>query len=121
MEKEIILLMKQKFNLLLIIEELNKAKHKSRTGVLGGNPSAILNNFATGLKEIVSNQLEELDNNIADIAKVDSIYFKVTVKKDGDSFCCYGEGFINLQESNNYAFGDTFEDSIFNYQLKLTL
>lgn len=42
----------------------------------------------------------------------------VKVMKDGDSFCCVGERFINLQESNNYAFGDTFEDAIRNYKRK---
>lgn len=42
----------------------------------------------------------------------------IKVMKDGCSFCCIGEGFDNLQESNNYAFGDTFEDAISNYQRK---
>ncbi len=27
--------------------------------------------------------------------------------QDGDAWCCVGSGFVNLQESNNYAFGDT--------------
>ena len=31
---------------------------------------------------------------------------------DGDSYCCVGKGFVNLQESNNYAFGDTWQDAI---------
>ena len=51
------------------------------------------------------------------------LYFKpngyngiaVKVIKDGNSFCCVGEGFVNLQESDNYSFGETFEESIKNY------
>ena len=27
---------------------------------------------------------------------------------DGDSWCCVGYGFVNLQESNNYCFGNTY-------------
>lgn len=51
------------------------------------------------------------------------IFFKrdglaIKVMKDGDFFCCIGEGFVNLQESDNYAFGDTFEDAISNYKRK---
>lgn len=42
----------------------------------------------------------------------------IKVMKDGCSFCCVGEGFENLQDSDNYAFGDTFEDAISNYQRK---
>lgn len=42
----------------------------------------------------------------------------IKVMKDGNSFCCVGEGFTNLQESNNYAFGDTFENAISNYERK---
>lgn len=34
------------------------------------------------------------------------------VVPDGNAWCCYGENFINLQESNNYAFGDTREEAI---------
>ena len=40
---------------------------------------------------------------------------KIKVLKDGNSFCCIGEHFKNLQESDNYAFGETFEDAIENY------
>ena len=32
--------------------------------------------------------------------------------RDGDAFCCVGEGFENLQESNNYAFGASFDEAI---------
>lgn len=35
-----------------------------------------------------------------------------TVVQDGSAWCCYGPGFINLQESDNFAFGDTEEQAI---------
>lgn len=40
------------------------------------------------------------------------LYFKrdghiLKVIPDGNTYCCVGEGFVNLQESDNYAFGDT--------------
>lgn len=34
---------------------------------------------------------------------------------DGDTWCCVGEDFINLQESSCYAFGDTRDDAIKRY------
>jgi len=37
---------------------------------------------------------------------------------DGDKFCCVGEGFVNLQESDNYAFGDSFDEAIINFCVK---
>lgn len=48
------------------------------------------------------------------------VYFKcdgliIKVMPDGNAFRCVGEGFINLQESKNYAFGETFEEAISNY------
>lgn len=46
---------------------------------------------------------------------VDKEWWKIKVEKDGDQYCCHGLDFINLQESDNYAFGDTFDDSIENY------
>jgi hypothetical protein len=42
-------------------------------------------------------------------------WWKIKVMKDGDQFCCIGIGFINLQESQNYAFGKSFQDAINNY------
>lgn len=49
------------------------------------------------------------------------VYFKrdnliIKVMPDGNAFCCVGEGFINLQESDNYAFGNTFEEAIENFK-----
>ena len=46
---------------------------------------------------------------------VDAPWWIIKVMKDGNSFCCVGEGFINLQESTNYAFGDTREEAIQSY------
>jgi hypothetical protein len=43
-------------------------------------------------------------------------WWEIKVEKDGDSFCCHGLDFINLQESENYAFGDTFNEAIANYE-----
>lgn len=47
---------------------------------------------------------------------VDKDWWKIQVEKDGNEFCCHGLDFINLQESNNYAFGKTFEEAIQNYR-----
>jgi hypothetical protein len=46
---------------------------------------------------------------------VDKDWWKIKVKKDGNAYCCHGLDFVNLQESNNVAFGDIFEDAIENY------
>lgn len=42
-------------------------------------------------------------------------WWKIKVMKDGTAWCCVGNGFVNLQESDNYAFGDTREDAIEKY------
>jgi len=47
---------------------------------------------------------------------VDKDWWKIKVEKDGNQFCCHGLDFINLQESENYAFGETFELAISNYE-----
>jgi len=47
---------------------------------------------------------------------VDKDWWKIKVEKDGNQFCCHGLDFINLQESENYAFGETFELAIYNYE-----
>jgi len=41
----------------------------------------------------------------------------IRVEKDGDQYCCYGQEFINLQESDNYAFGATREGAIEAYRV----
>lgn len=48
-------------------------------------------------------------------AGVDKEWWKIKVEKDGNEYCCHGLNFINLQESDNYAFGCTFENSINKY------
>lgn len=42
-------------------------------------------------------------------------WWNIKVGKDGDAWCVWGEGFENLQESNNYAFGRTEEIALDNY------
>lgn len=37
---------------------------------------------------------------------------KFKCQRDGDSFCCVGFDFVNLQESDNYSFGDTWQEAI---------
>lgn len=44
----------------------------------------------------------------------------IKVMKDGNAWCCIGEGFVNLQESDNYAFGSTRIEAIENYRLLFT-
>lgn len=46
---------------------------------------------------------------------LDKPWWTIKVMKDGNSFCCHGLDFVNLQESSNYAFGDTFDEAITNY------
>lgn len=46
---------------------------------------------------------------------VEQDWWKIKVEKDGDMYCCHGLDFINLQESDNYAFGETFESAIKEY------
>jgi hypothetical protein len=47
---------------------------------------------------------------------VDKDWWKIQVQKDGTKYCCHGLDFINYQESNNYAFGNTYEEAIHNYE-----
>ena len=42
-------------------------------------------------------------------------WWTIKVEKDGSAYCCYGLDFVNLQESSNFAFGDTFQEAIANY------
>jgi len=43
---------------------------------------------------------------------IDSSWWNIKVCRDGDAWCCIGEGFNDLQSSDNYAYGDTREDAI---------
>lgn len=47
---------------------------------------------------------------------VDRDWWKVKVEKDGNSYCCHGIDFKNIQESKNYAFGDSFKEALNNYR-----
>lgn len=47
---------------------------------------------------------------------LDKDWWKIKVEKDGNAYCCHGLDFQDLQSSNNYAFGDTFEEAISNYE-----
>ena len=46
---------------------------------------------------------------------LDKPWWNVRVFKDGTSFCVVGESFENLQESDNYAFGETKEAALDSY------
>jgi hypothetical protein len=46
---------------------------------------------------------------------LDKEWWKIKVQQDGSAWCCVGNGFVNLQESENYAFGDTREQAINKY------
>lgn len=48
-------------------------------------------------------------------AHLDNDKWKIRVFKDGAAWCCVGLGFENLQESDNYAFGDSKNEVIENY------
>lgn len=48
--------------------------------------------------------------------KVNKQWWEIKVEKDGNMFCCHGLDFINLQSSENYAFGKTFYESIIEYE-----
>lgn len=50
--------------------------------------------------------------NTCNCDHLDKEWWKIKVQKDGNAWCCVGNGFINLQESDNYAFGDTREQAI---------
>ena len=45
-------------------------------------------------------------------------WWTIRVFQDGNKWCCVGEGFVNVQESDNYAFGKTRKKAIKNYSNK---
>ena len=47
-------------------------------------------------------------------------WWKIKVFKDGNAWCCIGVDFENLQESENYAFGDMRDEAIRNYGLLMS-
>ena len=77
-DKYINLLLKQKENLLIIMEKINKERKDSVSAMNGGSGSIGLNYFATEMQELVSNQITDLDNKISEIAELDSIYWGVS-------------------------------------------
>lgn len=58
--------------------------------------------------------------NTCNNSGVDRDWWKIKVAKDGNAWCCVGEGFENLQESDNYAFGDTRDEAILAYGYLMT-
>lgn len=72
--KYVNLLIQQKENLFIIIEKLNKVKKQSVSRLNGGNGNAGLNYFATEMIDLVSNQILELDNELSEIAELNSNY-----------------------------------------------
>ena len=46
-------------------------------------------------------------------------WWKIRVFRDGSEWCCIGLDFKGLQTSDNYALGETREEAIFNYGLKM--
>jgi hypothetical protein len=47
--------------------------------------------------------------------KIDKSWWTIKVVRDGSEFCCIGENFTNIQESDNFAFGKTKKEAIDNY------
>lgn len=43
-------------------------------------------------------------------------WWNIKITRDGSAWFVAGENFENLQESDNYAFGDTKEEALLNYQ-----
>lgn len=48
--------------------------------------------------------------------KINKDWWVIQVEQDGNAFCCHGLGFVNILESNNYAFGGTRQEAIDNYE-----
>jgi hypothetical protein len=55
--------------------------------------------------------------NTCNNSKLNRHWWKVKVYKDGTAWCCVGEGFEDLQKSDNYAFGETREESLEKYEV----
>lgn len=53
--------------------------------------------------------------NTCNSERLDKDWWIIKVEKDGNAWCCVGEDFVNLQESDCYAFGDTKDEAIKNY------
>lgn len=44
-------------------------------------------------------------------------WWKVKIQQDGNAFICKGNGFVDLQESGNFAYGSTKEEAKENYRM----
>lgn len=53
-------------------------------------------------------------------SNLDREWWKIKVFKDGNAWCCIGTGFEDLMASENYEFGDTREEAIEKYGLKVS-
>lgn len=49
-------------------------------------------------------------------SSLDKPWWVVKVYQDGNAWCCVGLGFLDLQASNNYAFGETKQQALDNYE-----
>jgi len=43
-------------------------------------------------------------------------WWRIKIQKDGNMFICKGDGFVNLQESDNYTYGVSVDESKENYR-----
>lgn len=53
--------------------------------------------------------------NTCNRSQLNRDWWKIKVYRDGAAWCCVGEDFENLQESENFAFGATRDEAIKNY------
>lgn len=56
-----------------------------------------------------------MNGEIFSRAKINGKEIEFKCFRDGDSWCCVGPDFVNLQESDNYAFGDSRDEAIINF------
>lgn len=61
-----------------------------------------------------------MEGKIFSVYSINGKDFEFKCMKDGDSWCCIGPDFVNLQESDCYAFGESYGDAIINYVKSLS-
>ena len=54
--------------------------------------------------------------NTCNRSNLDAEWWKVKVYKDGNAWCCVNTDFEDLQASDDYAFGDTRNEALKNYE-----
>lgn len=69
------------------------------------------NTFSNGMAWGEITQAESLIFRNIKVSDKDMETMSYTIKPEGDCFVAYSKGFINLQESENYEFGDTPEEA----------